>query len=188
MWSYSFLSSIGQHVNDRPGSRVHVDGVRCLKCGHKRSYYSSPDEYMSIEPWWNDIDRGNWRTRRKTCPNATLSSTDLTWTDPGANPGLRSENQESNFLSNYKTRPGYCFSPLKQEVRLNIIYKFCSNLNQNSTLLFTEIIWLMLVREIITVYSENHMKPLNTLSGQSADFLTVKVGYTKTTVCWGLKS
>jgi hypothetical protein len=28
-------------------------------------------------------------TRGKTCPSATLSTTNPTWTDPGSNPGLR---------------------------------------------------------------------------------------------------
>jgi hypothetical protein len=31
------------------------------------------------------------RTRRKTSPSATLSTTNLTWTDLGANPALRGE-------------------------------------------------------------------------------------------------
>jgi hypothetical protein len=33
------------------------------------------------------------RTRRKTCPSATLSTTNLTLIDPVANPGLRGEMQ-----------------------------------------------------------------------------------------------
>ena len=36
------------------------------------------DGWMSMEQWWNDTDRGNWSTGRKTCPNATLSTTNLT--------------------------------------------------------------------------------------------------------------
>jgi hypothetical protein len=44
-----------------------------------------------MEHQWNEIDRGKPTTRRKTCPSATLSTTNLTWTDPGSNPGLRSE-------------------------------------------------------------------------------------------------
>jgi hypothetical protein len=32
-----------------------------------------------MEPWWNNIDRGNKRTRRRTCPNATLSTTNPTF-------------------------------------------------------------------------------------------------------------
>jgi hypothetical protein len=45
------------------------------------------------------IDRENRRTRRKTCPSATLSTTNPTWIDPGANQGLRSERPASNDLS-----------------------------------------------------------------------------------------
>jgi hypothetical protein len=31
----------------------------------------------------------NRRTGGKTCPSATLSTTNPTWTEPGSNPGLR---------------------------------------------------------------------------------------------------
>jgi hypothetical protein len=34
-----------------------------------------------------------------TCPSATLSTTNPTWTDPGSNPGLRSERPATNRLS-----------------------------------------------------------------------------------------
>jgi hypothetical protein len=33
----------------------------------------------------------NQRTRRKSCPSATFSTTNPTWIDTGANPGLRGE-------------------------------------------------------------------------------------------------
>jgi hypothetical protein len=38
------------------------------------------------------------RTRREPCPSATFSTTNPTWTDPGANPGLRGEWPETNRL------------------------------------------------------------------------------------------
>jgi hypothetical protein len=41
----------------------------------------------------------NRRTRRKTCPSATLSTTNPTWIDPGANSGLHSEKPATNRLS-----------------------------------------------------------------------------------------
>jgi hypothetical protein len=41
----------------------------------------------------------NQRTRRKTCPSATLSTTNPTWIDPGANPGLQGERPATNDLS-----------------------------------------------------------------------------------------
>jgi hypothetical protein len=41
----------------------------------------------------------NRSTRGKTCPSATLSATNPTWTDPGSNPGLRGERPATNGLS-----------------------------------------------------------------------------------------
>jgi hypothetical protein len=45
------------------------------------------------------IGRGNLSTRRKTCPSATLSTTNPTWPDPGSNPGHRSGKPATNRLS-----------------------------------------------------------------------------------------
>jgi hypothetical protein len=41
----------------------------------------------------------NRRTLRKTCPSATLSTTNPTWIFPGANPGLRGEIPATTDLS-----------------------------------------------------------------------------------------
>jgi hypothetical protein len=41
----------------------------------------------------------NRRTRRKTYPSATLSTTNPTWIDPGANTDLRDERPATNRLS-----------------------------------------------------------------------------------------
>jgi hypothetical protein len=56
--------------------------------------------YEYREPKWNDIDRKNQRTRRKTCPSATLSTTNPTWSDLATNPGLRGERLVTNCMSN----------------------------------------------------------------------------------------
>jgi hypothetical protein len=61
--------------------------------------------YESGEPWLNDIDGGNWRTLRKTCPRATLSTTNLTWTDPGANTCLCGERLVTNHISHGMAYP-----------------------------------------------------------------------------------
>jgi hypothetical protein len=42
----------------------------------------------------------------------------------------------------------------------------------------------MLLREIIDVYSDNHTEPINTLCGQSAELLIVKVGGTYKYQCF----
>jgi hypothetical protein len=41
----------------------------------------------------------NRSTRVKTCPSATLSTTNPTSTDPGSNPGLRGERLATNRLN-----------------------------------------------------------------------------------------
>jgi hypothetical protein len=41
----------------------------------------------------------NRSTRVKTCPNATLSTTNPTWTDSSSNPGLRGGSPATNRLS-----------------------------------------------------------------------------------------
>jgi hypothetical protein len=64
------------------------------------AYYAFPIWYEFGERRWNDTLTGeNRRTRRKTCPSATLSSTNPTWIDPGTNPGLRGERSATNNLS-----------------------------------------------------------------------------------------
>jgi hypothetical protein len=45
------------------------------------------------------LTRENRRTRAKTCPSATLPTTNPTWTDPGSNPGLRGGRPAANRLS-----------------------------------------------------------------------------------------
>jgi len=53
------------------------------------------------EYWWNDTDRGKQKygTQRKTCPIATLSTINLTWTDLGLNLGLSGDRTVSNCLN-----------------------------------------------------------------------------------------
>jgi hypothetical protein len=55
--------------------------------------------YEHGELEWNDIDRGNGRTRRETWSSATLSTTNPTWNDPGVNPGFSYERPDTNRLS-----------------------------------------------------------------------------------------
>jgi hypothetical protein len=54
--------------------------------------------FQVMEHRWNESDRGNQSTRGKTCPSATLSTTNPTWTDPWSNPGLLGERPVINRL------------------------------------------------------------------------------------------
>jgi hypothetical protein len=49
----------------------------------------------------------NRSTRGKTCPSATLSTTNPTWTDLGSNPGLRGRRPAANHMS-HGTALGGC--------------------------------------------------------------------------------
>jgi hypothetical protein len=50
----------------------------------------------------------NRSTGGKTCPIATLSTTNPTWTDPGSNPDLRNERTATNRLSHGTAWGVYC--------------------------------------------------------------------------------
>jgi hypothetical protein len=74
----------------------------------------------------------NRSTRGETCPNATLSTTNPTWTEPGSNPGLRGERPATNCLSHSmaysKELPAYlCLtSPMTNCRRVQTIVKLGS--------------------------------------------------------------
>jgi hypothetical protein len=63
------------------------------------------------------------------------------------------------------------FFPFRKESWL----KISSNLKENTTHSFTEIIWLKLFREILAVYSENLTMTINTKNG---DVLVIRAGGT----------
>jgi hypothetical protein len=87
------------HVNG-PKQEGGVGLVPECGCLLTLAYYAFPRWYEFGERWWNDIlAGGNRRTRRKSCPSATLSSINPTWIDPGANPALRGERPATNDLS-----------------------------------------------------------------------------------------
>jgi hypothetical protein len=68
-------------------------GWGCLcTAAHQLAYCSSSRWYTSMESHGGMIRTGkNRRTRRDTCPCATLSTVNRPWTDLIANPGLRHE-------------------------------------------------------------------------------------------------
>jgi hypothetical protein len=43
-------------------------------------------DYGATMEWWLAAEK--WRTRRETCPSATVSTIYVTWSEPGLNPGL----------------------------------------------------------------------------------------------------
>jgi hypothetical protein len=52
-----------------------------------------------MEPRWDDTDRGNRKKTEKNLSPCYVPTTNPTWTDQGANPGLRGEMPVTNRLS-----------------------------------------------------------------------------------------
>ena len=66
--------------------------------GEKHYTAWAVDEWMSMEQWWNDSDRGNLKYSGKPCPCFPVSITNLTWTDLLSNPCLRGKKPRTNSL------------------------------------------------------------------------------------------
>jgi hypothetical protein len=70
------------------------------------------------------------------------------------------------------------FNPLKPKL-IQIIFKhLVCTAKKTPHFLITKISCLMLLREIIAVYTENHTKSINILCDQYSELLTVKAGGT----------
>jgi len=54
----------------------------------------------------------NRTTGRETCPTATLSATNLTWTGVGSNVGLCGETPDTNRLSQGTVYPSFFLFPV----------------------------------------------------------------------------
>ena len=62
---------------------------------------------MSVEHCWRDSDRGNLNFSTKTCPSATLCTTNRMWTGKGSNVTLGGERPGTNALC-HGTACGCC--------------------------------------------------------------------------------
>jgi hypothetical protein len=61
---------------------------------------TAPDErWWMWSSLWNENLQGKLKYSENTCPNATLSTTNPTWPDPGSNPGRRGGKLATNRLS-----------------------------------------------------------------------------------------
>jgi hypothetical protein len=67
---------------------------------------------------WNILWNGNWQGKskysEKTCPSATLSTTNPTWPDLGLNPGRRGGKPATNRLSYGTASPASLSAPYTQ--------------------------------------------------------------------------
>jgi hypothetical protein len=84
-------------------SLIILSGVRLSPLGTSATNWPivpAPDDRWWV--WssrWNDNLQGKPMYSEKTCPSATLSSTNPTWPDPGSNPGRRGGKPATNRLS-----------------------------------------------------------------------------------------
>jgi hypothetical protein len=67
---------------------------------------------------------------------------------------------------------------LKQHALINNIINSVLTSKKTQHFTTTKINWLMLFGEIITVYFENHTKPINKFCGQNAELIIAKAGGT----------
>jgi hypothetical protein len=69
--------------------------------GHCWPIVPAPDDrwWWLWSSWWNEGWQGKPKYSEKTCPSATLSTTNPTWPGLGSNPGRRGGNPASNRLS-----------------------------------------------------------------------------------------
>jgi hypothetical protein len=85
------------YFNDTTPHHIPEGCHPCCSCRRGETLWLRPPKgllfilqmiYGHGEPRCNHTDRG--KLKRKTCPSASLATTNPIWTDPGANPDLRS--------------------------------------------------------------------------------------------------
>jgi hypothetical protein len=75
------------------GGGVQTGSTRHV--GHLLAYCTCPGWLWGWRNWWNEW-QGKPKYSEKTCPDATLSTTNPTWPDPGLNPGRRGGKKTGN--------------------------------------------------------------------------------------------
>ena len=101
-------------------------------------------EWIGMEHWWNDTDRGKLKHLVKNPIPCQLSNKISTWTDPVSNPGLRGERPGTKCLSDgtATVKPQYNY----------IILNIQSVPHTKHSLSVIKTSQLMLYREIIAVF------------------------------------
>jgi hypothetical protein len=73
--------------------------------------------------WWNKDWQGKPKYSEKTYPSSTLSNTNLTWPDPGLNPGRHGGKPATNRLSYGAAQPRGLFN--RQQISAKIYFSEC---------------------------------------------------------------
>jgi hypothetical protein len=89
------------HLNSTCSCSCRWDKMS-MNCSLQHVYCSFPRLYMSMESYGGMILTWKKWTQRKTCSNATLSTTKPTWTGLSANLNLQGERLATNLMSHGK--------------------------------------------------------------------------------------
>jgi hypothetical protein len=84
------------NLNLHSGGGVQTGSTRHV--GHLLAYRTCPTWLWEWRIWWNEW-QGKPKYSEKTCPSATLSTTNPTWPDPGMNPGRQGGKPVTNRFS-----------------------------------------------------------------------------------------
>jgi hypothetical protein len=95
----TILRNVSTEVRDSGRELVFFSGEEPRNRRYGRTAALRPLVQPCDEDGGMKLAGENRSTRRKTCPSATLSTTNPTWTDLGSEPGLRGGRQAANRLS-----------------------------------------------------------------------------------------
>jgi hypothetical protein len=113
------------------GGGVHTGSTRHV--GHFWPIVPAPGYCEDWRMWWNKDWQGKPKYSEKTFPCATLSTTNSTWSDPGANSGRRGGKTATNRLNYGSANPSgkfllwpYHYTVSYQETYRHSCYQFPS--------------------------------------------------------------
>jgi len=116
---------------------------------------------LSVEHWWNDSGKRKLAyleaKKKKNCPSATLSTTNLRWISLVLNPGLWGRGQQITAWA----MAWFLLTPKVTE----IIYKISVPTSNKTLCIHYKDHLLMLLWRNIIVYCYHHLKTTNTLCG-----------------------
>jgi hypothetical protein len=97
-------------------------GLSPLYCGHFWPIVPAPDDGWGWlwSNWWNEDWQGKPKYSEKTCPSATVSTTNPTWPDPESNPGRRGGKPATNRLSYGAALPKRLWYESSQPLKIQI--------------------------------------------------------------------
>jgi hypothetical protein len=121
---------------------------------------------MSLDHWWNDINRERRSTRIKTRISATLFTTIATWGNLGLNAGLLGESSANDRQSHG--------AATEEKVTGAVVLRFSSYCTVNTFLVVCKVNHLMLYREIVAVCSKTHRIRRSSFCEQNVEFLNLK--------------